>query len=218
MLLKMLLFAMWCHLAPNPLYPGEALEVPLSYSMAAYVQAERHDNVSPAEVVAWLLGEHGSRGRRAKSTSVGDDGRSVGLYQIGHEELAEYNETHGTTYAHTCAEGDDTCRDLLDWMVSTRVSAWLVHRHKRQHRTKGYCLKCTPSLAKRDYCRVLSVEQADGSLGVEYVTPTHSWMSHVRCGPKQREFSRGCDGRRLRWILILERWQDTPAHSLLQSQ
>ena len=221
------LFVVVTFMLPNKFDPGHGYETPHKYTVALYEEAAKYEDVYPEEVLAMLIVEHGSAGRWAREDSVGDKGKSLGLYQIGYDEVKEFNEKNGKDYSFTCSrdeEGipydsaderdpDDDCVDLFDWRVNTEVAAWLVHRHKRQHARKNYCRDCK---GKNNYCRAKTIQNEDGSIRAEYILPTHTWVAHWKCGPKLREFKSGCESRR-KWVINhLSTWRQGVLYAAAQ--
>ena len=231
-MIELFLFVTYAFFSPNSYDPGRTVSVPFSFAAYAFEQAALYDDVSAGELIGMGVTEHGSSGRGMKASSVGDDGDSRGLYQIS---LAEVNKYNKTKRAEACPyeedecdyqpvrflctesllEADPECRDLMDWRANTEVAAWLVHRHKEQHATKGYCVYCNERLARKGYCRSVEVEASEGPREFTFVQPVHTWVAHWKCGPKDREFKTGCEARRIRWIRHMERWDDTWLHSVL---
>ena len=78
-------FALWVFFSPNPYDKKDGLYepylVPLELAHDAYLYAEEEgDEVHPEEVIAMLVGEHGSA-HPYPADSIGDDGKAVGLFQ-----------------------------------------------------------------------------------------------------------------------------------------
>jgi hypothetical protein len=210
--MKMLIFMAYAFFLPNPYdEEGRGYEVPPQYAAIAYYHASQYDDVEPEEMLGILLVEHGSHGRWIGSDSVGDDDSSYGLYQIRKGELGMYKEEH----PESDLRASKRTNDLLHWWQNTKVAAWLIHRHKRQHARKGYCNHCRGKA--RQYCRAKVYNKEDGTTVTEYRKPQHTWTAHWKCGPKDREFKRGCESRRNKVMRHLSSWKDNVVYRLVDS-
>jgi len=46
---------------------------------------------------------------------TGDNGKSIGIYQIGEDVLMDYNKAHHTLIPHKALYDDDISRDVAEW-------------------------------------------------------------------------------------------------------
>lgn len=60
--------------------------------------------------------------------AVGDDGRSLGLYQLSAPVVAEYNLAHKTSFKHHSCALDALCsHDVAEWYINERIPQLLRH-------------------------------------------------------------------------------------------
>ena len=128
-----LFFIIYMWAAPNPYdaYAGQRLRIPPTISLAAYVEASHFETVTPEDMMGMMMQEHSSHAPYP-GDSVGDKGRSVGLYQLSSTERRDYNDAFQTAY---------TREDLFDIRINTRVAAHVFHddhvTHAKARRCRG---------------------------------------------------------------------------------
>lgn len=129
--MNVLVFILCMWMLPNPyhVHEGNRLRVPPSIALAAYVEASRFEDVTPELMIGMMMHEHRA-GAPYPTDSVGDDGRSVGLYQLSHAERVDYNQEYDTLYKRV---------DLFDPVLNTRVAAYTFHDDMVTHATKRRC-------------------------------------------------------------------------------
>jgi len=187
------IFAIYLTFSPNPWDGGDRFDVPLSYSLWAYQEAQLYGSeveelrLLPEDIIGMLVVESG-RAAPYDHMATGKDGER-GLYQLSWSELKEYNEAYGTGH---------TLDDLYDPLVNTMVAAYTFYDDRHTHVTKRRC--------KRHVAKGVTTNPEDGSLMPVNGPQEHPWEAHHKCGPKQRE-RKGCYRLRVKVIKRIGLWR-----------
>lgn len=73
-----------------------------------------------------------------RPSAVGDDGRSLGLFQLSKWPVLEYNKANGTRHDHSEALEPTTARKIADWYLHIRIPQMLGKRDSVRNRLIAY--------------------------------------------------------------------------------